>query len=95
MARIKHGECELCARTTSLTFHHLVPKKMHRRTYYRKHFSKEVLNAGINVCRRCHVGIHRLYDESTLAKQYNSLERLKADEAVARHCAWVAKQKAP
>lgn len=93
VARIKHGECELCKRQLSLTFHHLIPKKMHRRTHFKKAYSKVALSAGINICRRCHSGIHRLYDETTLAKQFNTLEALRADEAVAKHCAWAAKQK--
>ena len=66
---------------------------MHRRAHFRKAHSKVELNAGINICRRCHTGLHRLYDEMTLAKQFNTIERLRADEAVQRHCAWVAKQK--
>ncbi len=93
MARIKYGECELCKRTLSLTFHHLIPKKMHRRTHFRKAYSKNELNAGVNVCRRCHSGLHKLYDEITLAKQFNTIDRMRADEAIQRHSAWVAKQK--
>jgi hypothetical protein len=38
---IRH--CELCGREAPLTFHHLVPRKMHRRTYFRKHYSREEL----------------------------------------------------
>jgi len=93
MARLKHGNCELCNRNTALTFHHLIPKKMHRRPRFRKAHSKEVLNSGINICRRCHSGLHRLYDEQKLAQQFNSLEQLLADDAIVRHCSWVAKQK--
>lgn len=93
MPRTKYGKCELCERTISLTFHHLIPKKMHRRTHFRKAHNKEALNSGINICRRCHSGLHRLYDEMTLAKQFSTLEQLRSDSAVVRHCAWVAKQK--
>lgn len=78
---------------TQLTFHHLIPKKMHRRPYFRKHVSREARAAGIHICRQCHNGIHRFYDEMTLAKTLNSLERLTSDEALMKYFAWVAKQR--
>ncbi|MEO0424972.1 MAG: hypothetical protein AAF184_21735 [Pseudomonadota bacterium] len=91
--RGKYGRCLLCERERPLTFHHLIPRKLHRRPYYRKHYSREFLNLGIDICRLCHDGIHDLYDEKRLAKEFASLEALRADEAISRHVAWVAKQK--
>ena len=91
--RIKHGACELCEREVALTFHHLIPKKMHRRTYFKKHFEKTTLNEGINICRQCHVGIHTSHDEMQLAKRLNTLEKLKDDPVIRSHIAWVKKQK--
>lgn len=85
--------CPLCGRTCALTFHHLIPRKLHRRTHYRKHYTKKQLNQGIDICRQCHTGIHKQYGEMQLAKQFNTLEALQADEDLARHFAWVAKQK--
>ena len=93
MAKDKHGICPLCKRETTLTFHHLIPKMMHRRTYFKKNFSSEERNQGVDVCRKCHSGIHDLYSEMHLAKYLNTLEKLEADEAVAKHCSWVAKLK--
>jgi hypothetical protein len=93
--RLKHGQCPLCDREVALTFHHFIPKKMHRRDYFRKRFSKDLLNQGIDICRLCHDGIHDLYDEMQLAKALNSLESLMADEGVQRHVRWVSKQKPP
>ena len=90
--RLATGYCPLCHRYTRLTFHHLIPKKMHRRNYFRKHFSKTELNEGIAICRKCHDGIHRFYSEMELAKHLNTLTRLKDDEKLARHFEWVAKQ---
>jgi len=71
----------------------LIPKKVHRRAHFKRHFSKEELQAGIRVCRLCHRGIHRKHDEMTLARELNSLERLREDAALARHFEWVAKQR--
>ena len=92
-AREKFGVCPLCGRTCALTYHHLIPRKMHRRPYFKKHFTVEERNAGVNICRLCHNGIHDLYDEMTLAKQFPSLEKLQQDEQLKVHYQWVAKQK--
>nr|WP_281282186.1 hypothetical protein [Aliikangiella marina] len=80
-------------RKISLTFHHLIPKKMHRRTFFRKTHTRDALNQGIWICRKCHSGLHKLFDEMTLAKQFNTLEKLKQNTAVQKHVTWVAKQK--
>lgn len=93
VGRVKHGTCALCGRVTSLTFHHLIPKKMHRRPRFRKRHDRSELNRGIDVCARCHRGLHRLHDEMTLASRLNTLDALRDDEAVAKHVAWVARQK--
>ena len=85
--------CCLCMRQAPLTFHHLIPRKVHRRTRFRKHYSKDILAKGILVCRKCHNGIHRLYDEMTLARELNTLEKLRQDSDLSRHVEWVARQK--
>lgn len=91
--REKFGRCPLCARECPLTFHHLIPRKLHRRTFFKKRYSSEDLNRGIDVCRLCHNGIHALYDEMTLGKRFDTLRRLRSDSALKRHFQWVAKQK--
>ena len=90
---VKEKSCPLCGRETKLTFHHLIPKKMHRRTFFRKHFTKAQLNAGIYICRQCHSGIHKTYDEMTLAKQFYNQSLLQRDEVLQRHFQWVSKQR--
>lgn len=89
----KVGICPCCHRRTRLTFHHLIPKKMHRRKRFKKQYSKTVLNEGIAVCRLCHNGIHRFYSEMELAQHFASLAALKKDPALANYFAWVAKQR--
>jgi hypothetical protein len=66
---------------------------LHKRNRFARHYSKEVLAQTIGLCRMCHRGIHALYDEVVLAEHLNSLEKLQADPQIAKHCAWVAKQK--
>ncbi len=91
--RQSYGCCPLCQRDTRLTFHHLIPKALHSRNWYRKTYSKAELQLGINICRLCHNGLHDLHDEKTLGRELNALERLQNDPAIQKHCAWVAKQR--
>ena len=91
--RINNGRCCCCGRAHWLTFHHLIPRKMHRRNYFKKRYSKTELAQGIMVCRQCHNGIHRFYDEMTLGKTFSTLESLKADPRLREYFAWVARQK--
>lgn len=85
--------CCLCYRELALTFHHLIPRKVHRRRFFQKNYSRDTLNQGIFICRTCHTGIHALYDEMTLARQFNTVELLRQDDELAKHFAWAAKQK--
>jgi predicted HNH restriction endonuclease len=66
---------------------------MHRRTFFKKHYDRTQLQAGIMVCRLCHKAIHRFYDEMTLAKQYYSQELLLTSEPIQQHILWASKQK--
>lgn len=92
-ARGGEQPCALCGRVCALTWHHLIPRKMHRRSRFKKRYSREELQAGIWICRLCHDGIHAHYDEMYLAQHRNTLEALTADPAIQKHIAWVAKQK--
>ncbi|MDJ0854205.1 MAG: hypothetical protein QNI89_01345 [Desulfobacterales bacterium] len=89
----RRGICALCGRETELTFHHLIPRKMHRRNHFKKHYARDQLAKGIDVCRLCHDGIHALYDEMTLARSLCTAGQLKRDPQVRRHITWVRKQK--
>ncbi|GGW90572.1 hypothetical protein GCM10007391_26010 [Alteromonas halophila] len=66
---------------------------MHRRAYFRKNYSRQELSQGIYICRQCHDGIHRFYTAMELAKHLNTLDRLLADDSLAAHFAWVARQR--
>jgi ribosomal protein S14 len=89
----KPGICCLCFRELALTFHHLIPRKVHRRSYFQKNYDRDSLNQGIFICTICHRGIHATYDEMTLARQFNSIEQLRQDAELTKHFAWAAKQK--
>ncbi len=89
------GECELCHREKPLTEHHLIPRAVHGKKRYLKLYTKEEMQTRrIRVCRMCHRGIHRIVpDEKELARDFNTKEALLADERIARHVAWVARQR--
>ena len=87
--------CELCGRRQPLTFHHLIPRHVHRKRRFRQRFGlREMRERGLYLCRLCHHGIHDLIpDEKLLAQDYHSRELLLAHEGLQRHIAWVRKQK--
>jgi hypothetical protein len=66
---------------------------MHRRSFFKKHYTKEERQQGVMICRQCHSGIHKFYDEMTLAKELNSLSLLKEDPQLATFFHWVSKQR--
>ena len=66
---------------------------MHRRSFFKKHYTKEEKQTGVMICRQCHSGIHRFYDEMTLAKELNTLELIKQDPRLAAFFHWVSKQR--
>ena len=89
------GVCELCGRLQPLTWHHLIPRAVHRRGRYQRRYEKqEMRGRGILICRLCHDGIHDLFpDEKQLAEHFNTKELLLADARLRKHIAWVRKQK--
>ncbi len=91
----KDGPCELCGRVKPLSFHHLIPRRCHRKPRYRRRYSvDELRHRGLYLCSLCHGGIHDLVpDEEELAARYHSRELLLGHEGIARHVEWARKQK--
>ncbi|MUG98494.1 HNH endonuclease [Scytonema sp. UIC 10036] len=74
--------CELCNREMDkLTVHHLVPRQ-----------KKGHHGPKINICSACHRQIHTLYDNTRLAQELNSLEKLKQEPQMQKFLSWVGKQ---
>jgi 5-methylcytosine-specific restriction endonuclease McrA len=88
------GRCTLCGQPSHLTFHHLVPKDLHDKRWVRGRYSIDALrNRGIWICRSCHDFLHRSFDERELAQRLDTVEKLRAEPAVAKHIAWASKQR--
>ena len=86
-------DCPCCGRRLPLTFHHLIPRKLHRRRHFRKHYSSRVLARGVYVCRDCHDAIHRTYSEMELARDFATVSALLEDAALRKHFDWLARQR--
>lgn len=92
--RIRYGSCELCGHEKSLSFHHLIPRKVHRRKYFQKRYDKYFMHTyGINVCKHCHSHIHKYISEMDLAKYYNTLEKLNAHPELKKYVNWAKSRK--
>ncbi|WP_138502088.1 HNH endonuclease [Nostoc sp. PA-18-2419] len=78
--------CELCEREiASLTVHHLVPRQNTKR-------KKQDPGLTINICSACHRQIHALFDNKLLAKELNTLDKLRNQPQMQKFLTWVRKQ---
>ncbi|MGE0710466.1 MAG: hypothetical protein AB7N76_09880 [Planctomycetota bacterium] len=85
--------CELCGRERELTFHHLIPRTLHTNKWFKKTFSREEMNRGLDLCRDCHSAIHTFIpSEKELGRAYDTREKLLAHEPLARYVAWVSRE---
>lgn len=87
------GLCEMCERPMNLTAHHLTPRVTHSR-YLKQGYTREFLNTCIMICRQCHSKIHSTEDERTLAREFNTLEKIMAHPEIVRWVSYAHKQKA-
>ncbi len=81
--------CALCERDRPLTFHHLVPRALHRKKRFRARYSRDELARGVDLCRDCLDAVHRFISEKELGERFHTLERLREHEHIARFVAWV------
>ena len=54
----KATQCGLCGAEEELTFHHFIPRTLHSNKWFKKRYTREEMQAGIDVCRECHDLIH-------------------------------------
>lgn len=87
------GQCELCEREVPTTSHHLIPKQIHTRNWFINNFTKEEMNSRrADLCGDCHPMVHRYFNHTELGKTYNTIEKLLANEEVAKFVKWVSRQ---
>lgn len=80
-------ECKLCQREMdSLTIHHLIPRQYLKR-------KKIADSPTVSICTACHKQIHALFDNKKLARELNSIDKLKQEPKMEKFLFWVKKQK--
>lgn len=87
--------CVLCERDLPLTFHHVIPKLVHKRRWVKERYSPEELQTGIWVCKPCHSAIHRFIEHADLARSFHTIEQLKSHEDLGKFIRWSTKQRRP
>ena len=85
--------CVLCDRDRPVTFHHLIPRTLHRKRWAKVQFDRADLQAGIWVCRDCHDAIHRFIPHRELAESYRTLASLQDHPELAKFVMWIRKQR--
>ncbi|TMW56246.1 hypothetical protein Poli38472_008894 [Pythium oligandrum] len=84
--------CEMCERPMRLTLHHLIPRETHER-YRKKGYTQEFLNTCARICRPCHSKIHSTEDNKTLARDYNTVEKIMTHPDIQRWVSYAKKQR--
>ena len=87
--------CELCECEAAFNFHHFIPRTVHRNKWFKKRYTREELQTGVQVCRQCHRTIHDLVTEKELGRHYNTRDKLLAHAGMARYITWKQKKLRP
>lgn len=87
------GKCELCERENELTFHHLIPRTNHKNKWFKKNFTREEMNRGINICKEdCHKEIHRLISEKEMGRSFNTTQKLLRHPKIKKYIKYIKTQ---
>jgi hypothetical protein len=82
--------CEICKRDwVPLTYHHLIPRSMHQKSLKRGWHEEWELNKVAWLCGACHRCVHRVATNVELAREWDSVEKLREREDIGRFAAWV------
>jgi len=83
-------KCALCGRENELTFHHLIPRTLHKNKWFKKNFTREEMNHGVDLCKyECHREVHNLISEKEMGRSYNTLEKLKRHPKVKKYIKFI------
>ena len=77
--------CALCLRQSNrYTVHHLVPRSRGGK-----------FGPTARLCSTCHRQLHALFSEATLARELDSIDRIRGNPEMASYLKWVRNQKEP
>lgn len=81
--------CEFCGEEDVYDFHHFIPTTLHRNKWFKKRYTKEQLQEGMEVCKLCHKMIHNVISsEKDLGRKFNTCSKLKSHPKLARYLKW-------
>ena len=84
--------CEICERSyIPLTYHHLIPRAVHAKSLKRGWHEEWQLNKVAWLCRACHSFVHRVASNETLAREFDTVEKLVEREDVQNFARWVGR----
>lgn len=87
------SNCGFCDRVKELSFHHYIPKTLHKNKWFIKNFDKFYMRThGVDLCKQCHKNIHVFFTEKELGKYYNTKDKLLATDKVKNFLKWIKKQ---
>jgi len=83
--------CELCRRQVArLTRHHLIPRARHANGCNKREFDRTEVHTRVAwICRPCHDHVHAVFTEKTLEREFNTIEKLRADPGIRRFLDWI------
>ena len=88
--RLTH--CEICDRDwVPLTYHHLIPKKVHAKVLKRGWHEESQLGNVAWLCRACHSFVHKMAGNEELGREWFTVERVLGREDVRRWAGWVGR----
>lgn len=74
--------------------HHFIPRTVHSNKWFKKNFTRQAMtSSGADLCDDCHDFLYRKWEPKELGRRLNSLEKLRAEEEVAKFVAWVRKKR--
>ncbi|KAM0322449.1 hypothetical protein ACHAQA_009516 [Verticillium albo-atrum] len=84
--------CELCGRDwIPLTYHHLIPRFVHKKAVRRGWHPPEDLDNVAWLCRLCHSFVHRFAGHEELARHYYTVELLLAEDDVSKFAKYASR----
>ncbi len=81
--------CELCQTDTATSRHHLIPRTLHSNKWFKRRYTRQEMQRGVNLCGDCHRAVHRLVpSEKDLGRRFNSLPSLQQHDRISAHVKW-------
>ena len=86
--------CELCQSEDAYNFHHFIPRTLHTNKWFKRRYTRQEMQQGIEVCKSCHSAIHDLIpDEKELGRNYNTKKKLNSHAEVGKYIRWKRKRR--